>query len=411
MTGEVIKEFLVGLGFGVDDASLAKFNKSIASAAFRVTALYAAIKVAAAGIFFSISKISEGFEQMGYEYRIIAPAINKALILRQALLSAYRAAGIDIVKAVQQSVLFNYSLTKTKYALEAIYKSVGLKFLPILTQQMDKFRSQIYANMPKIQASLEKMVGFIFRAFEATVILGERVWSILGRVWEFFIKLDEATNGWSTRIVGFIAVWKLLNLSFLATPLGAILGGLVALLALFDDFETWKEGGKSLFDWSSFVPIIDAVKNAVGGVVWVFVSLNNVIVNLFNAIERLFTGDLSGFFNLLAVAGNNVTAIFSNLWKVISGIGSALGGLNTVAANGLVKLFGAATSAGPLLQSVQQPAPLGNSQSAGVSQRVSQEPNILVQGSADATATGKAVAAEQGKVNFDLTRNLKSATQ
>ena len=57
MNGEVIKSFLVGLGFGVDDASLAKFNKAIQSATVRVTAMYATIQTAAAGIFFSISKI------------------------------------------------------------------------------------------------------------------------------------------------------------------------------------------------------------------------------------------------------------------------------------------------------------------------------------------------------------------
>ena len=90
MTGELIKSFLVGLGFGVDDASLAKFNQAIASATLRVAALYGSIKVAAAGIVFGLSDISEGFEKLGYEYRIIAPAINKALVLRRELLEGLR---------------------------------------------------------------------------------------------------------------------------------------------------------------------------------------------------------------------------------------------------------------------------------------------------------------------------------
>src|ERR1019366_5580168 len=103
----VIKSFLVGLGFGVDDASLAKFNKAIASASLKVAALYGSTQVAASGIVLGISKISEGFEQMGYEYRIIAPAINKALTLRRELLKAYSAAGINIVKVIQSSVRLN----------------------------------------------------------------------------------------------------------------------------------------------------------------------------------------------------------------------------------------------------------------------------------------------------------------
>lgn len=73
MEGEVIKSFLVGLGFGVDDASLSKFNKAIASATLKVTALYTAVNAAASGIVFGISKISEASSSwvtsIGLSYR------------------------------------------------------------------------------------------------------------------------------------------------------------------------------------------------------------------------------------------------------------------------------------------------------------------------------------------------------
>ncbi len=238
MTGEVIKSFLVGLGFDVDDASLAKFNKAIVGATVKVAALYGSIKLSSAAIFYSISKISEGFEEMGYQYRLIAPAINKAILLRNELLKAYAAAGLNIQKAVVESVKFNFALTKTKFAFEAIYKSVGVRFLPLLTQQMDIFRRQIYANMPKIQDRLEKFIQVIFQAFNATIILGTRVWSILERVYDFFAKLHEATGGWSTVIVGVIAAWKLLNLAFLATPLGAILASRISVEGTGDRLGT-----------------------------------------------------------------------------------------------------------------------------------------------------------------------------
>ena len=128
MTGEVIKSFLVGLGFDVDDAGLAKFNKSIKDATLKVTALYGSINATTGLIVKGLSDISEGFESIGYQYRIIAPSINKAILLRQELFKAYRAAGINIVQVVRNAVLLNFSLTKTKYALEAIYKSVGSRF-------------------------------------------------------------------------------------------------------------------------------------------------------------------------------------------------------------------------------------------------------------------------------------------
>lgn len=410
MTGEVIKSFLVGLGFGVDDASLAKFNKAIASASVRVLALYTSIKVAAAGIFYGIAKISEGFEQMGYEYRIIAPAINKALMLRQALLSAYRAAGINIVKVVQQSVLFNFSLAKTKFALEAIYKSVGAKFLPLLTKQMDVFRSKIYANMPRIQAALEKFVNFVFKAFDATAILGGRLFSILERVYGFFRQLDDATNGWSTIILGAVAAWKVLNLAFLTTPLGMLLTGFTALLALWDDFKTFQEGGESLINWGSrttqmivgIVTVIGALGAAIGAVVgamkaWAIIQTVINFLLTANPIGLIIVG-------VTALIGL-ITALAVKL-GYLKGVGDALSGIGSK----VMGVFGGAGAA-PTMNSVMQPAPLMPPGGGGVNQKVSQETNILVQGSADAAATGKAVAGEQGKVNFDMTRNMRSATR
>ena len=121
--GEVIKSFLVGLGFDVDDSSLSVFNNSIKTAALRVTALYGTINAFAGSMVYAFSKISEGFEEMGYQYHIIAPAINKAIVLRQELLKAYSSAGINIRKVIVDSIRLNMSLAKTKFAMEAIYKS------------------------------------------------------------------------------------------------------------------------------------------------------------------------------------------------------------------------------------------------------------------------------------------------
>lgn len=437
MNGDVIKSFLVGLGFGVDEASLARFNKAIVSATARVGALYAGIKVAAAGIFWGISRISEGFEQMGYEYRIIAPAINKALLLRQALLSAYRAAGVNITRAVQQSVLFNFSLAKTKFALEAIYKSVGLKFLPLLTKQMDIFRTKIYANLPKIKSVLEGFVAFVFKAFEATTILGSRVWSILERVWDLFKKLDDATGGWSTKIIGAIAAWNLLNLSFLKTPLGLIIAGLLTILALFDDFKTWQEGGQSLIDWGNnfnrvlaiTVGIIASIPIILGAASFAMrawagaVSFAEGVMVAFNAVMSAYryimiAVNLAMLANpvgvmiaaFLALAG--VVALVYLKWDTLKRwFGEFFDWASEKLANfsnGIASVFGKANP--NFSGTFVNPNPL-YPQPSGVNQRVSQETNIIVQGSADATAVGKSVAGEQSRVNYDMSRNLKSPTK
>ncbi len=434
MNGDVIKSFLVGLGFGVDEASLAAFNKSIANASLKVAALYGSIQVMSAGIFAGVAKISDSFEEMGYSLRLIAPAINKAIQLRGALLSAYSAAGINLQKAAQQSVIFNFSLAKTKFALEAIYKSVGLKFIPVLTKQMDVFRKQLYANMPRIQAALEKFVNFILKAFDATTRLGSRVWSILERVYDFFVKLDKATDGWSTVILSVIAAWKLLNLSFLATPLGMLLTGFIALLALWDDFKTFKEGGQSLINWGSettktivgIVAVIGTLAAAIGGIVlalklWAIGQAAVNAVMLLNPIGILIAS-VTALIALLGVLAVKMGLLKSLGIDSLSGLGSKvlnfMGGASPNVEKNVAALNpGSGTdqkkdpqNSGPVLGPMMNP--LGSNVSNKTStQHVSQETTINVQGSPNANATGSAIAGEQSRVNFDLARNLKGATR
>lgn len=398
---DVIKSFLVGLGFGVDDASLAKFNKSIASATLRVTALYASTKLAAAGIVAGISEVSKGFEQMGYEYHIIAPAINKALLLRQELLKSYRLAGINIQKVVKDSIKLNLSLTKTKFAFEAIYKSVASRFFERITKQSDLFRDKIYANMPKIQKVLEGFVNVVFRALDVTTILGARLWSILGRVWDFFVELDHVTGGWSTKIIAVIAAWKLLNLSFLATPLGAIIAGLVGILALFDDFETWKEGGKSLFNWAPFVPVINAVADALA-------NLKKYVVDLFSGNWSAVLGDwlnaLGSILGVLAAIGEWILRI-SGLGSAFDKVVNKLSDLGAGAIN-----FFKGGPAAPTAQPVVNPIGTNNTNNA-TNQNVQQQTTVHIQGVPDAAGVGNAVSGVMQKNNFDLVRNLQGSVR
>lgn len=415
---EVIKSFLVGLGFGVDDASLSKFNKAITSATLKVTALYAATKVAAAGIVKGISEVSKGFEQMGYEYHLIAPAINKALVLRRELLKSYQLAGINIRKVVKDSINLNLSLTKTRFAFEAVYKSVASRFFERLTKQSDLFRTKLYANMPRIQRALEGLVNFVFKALDITNILGARLWSILGRVYDFFVMLDRVTGGWSTKILAVAAAWKFFNLSFLATPLGMLLSLGVALLALWDDFMTFREGGESLIDWGGetvrtmigVAAAIGTVAVAIYGVVgamrlyttvagavraasaaWAAVqwALNAAMVaNPIGAVIAAVT-TLIGLLGVLYYKWDAIKQGFSSIGSLFSGLGA-----------GILNFAGGGAPLG-----------VGSNTANTTNQTVTQQTNISVQGVPDAKGVGNLVSGVMAKNNFDLVRNLQGSVR
>jgi hypothetical protein len=399
MTGEVIKQFLVSLGFGVDDKSLKGFTKALTGAVTKVTAMAAAVKVMAAGTFIGIAKISEGFEELGYSTRMIAPAINKAILLRKAMMSAYKDAGINIVQAVQQSIKFNFSLAKTRFQLEGIVKSTAIKFLPMLTKQMDIFRQKVSANMPKILAVLERFVKFIFKAFEGVVLLGARLWSILGRVWDLLEKLDDITGGWSTKIIAVVAAWKLLNLAFITTPIGMILTGLIALLALYDDFMTWQEGGDSLFDWGAWIPAIDAFTDAMK-IAWDAIKqMWSVVTSLWGAFKKLFSGDFKGFFGGLADAASKLLGVLKSIydyWAKIFEFGGKFGGAVLDKVTGLFS---------------DSPALGSTTNTTANTQQVKQETNIHVHGVSDPKAAASTVMGGQQQVNANLARNMKGAAR
>ncbi len=412
MNGDVIKSFLVGLGFGVDDASLAKFNKAIASATLKVAALYGSIKVTSAGIVYGLSQISEGFEKMGYEYRIIAPAINKALVLRRELLKAYSLAGINIVKVVQSSVRLNLSLTKTKYAFEAIYRSVASRFFDTLARQSDLFRQKIYANMPKIQAALENFVKAVFRALEVTLILGNRLWQILTRVYDFFALLDAKTSGWSTAILAAAAAWRFLNLSFLATPLGLLLVGFTALLALWDDFKTFQEGGQALINWGSETTrIMVGLAGAIGGVA---VAVGGVILAMraYAVVQAIVNAVM--FANPIGLIIGGVIALtalltyLDNKWQLfgghISGFFSGLGGKILDFASGTNVAANAANN--PATNPLANPIGSAVNHNSQTNQNVSMQNNFNVVGVSDPGANAKAIAGEQTRVAGAISRNL-----
>lgn len=60
----------------------------------------------------------------------------------------------------------------------------------------------------------------------------------------------------------FIGLLKLLRLAFLASPIGIILALGAALALLWDDWKVWKDGGKSLIDWS-WLNGMDAIINKI----------------------------------------------------------------------------------------------------------------------------------------------------
>jgi hypothetical protein len=427
--GEVIKSFLVGLGFDVDESSLAAFNKSIQSAAIKVTTLYGAITALAGSAAYAISKISDSFEELGFQFHTIAPQINKALILRAETLNAYAAAGINIRKTIAESLKLNLSLSKTKIVLDAIYKSVGSKFFGLLTKQSDAFRKKLYQNMPAIINVIEKLVGFIFKALDSVTKLGQIAADVFGRIadffrplYEYFTKIDDATEGWVGKILKLSAVFGALLLIF--GPIGAAIAG---LFLLFDDFETYQAGGKSLFNWGPVVPYINGIVDAGKVLVAVYKDVVDIILNVALAFYQAFKGDTHGELASWKSAGEGLVTVFTKLWDVFQGIDSAIasvvGKIEAPAFAAIGRFFGIGSGTdgqapgvpGIQLNPAKHPGmdqPLGSTGSSSTKNiTATLQTNINVNGAANASTVGQAAADQGSKNQGALIRNFGAAAQ
>ena len=140
-----------------------------------------------------------------------------------------------------------------KYA--AIYKRLGIdqnQAAKASTRFMQQFRlmgAVITAVRDKLAISLEPAI--------------ERGIDLLYQFEEWVHRLSNRTKEWIVGIGAFVAVWRVMSMAIMQTPLGRLLALGAAVAALYDDYKTWQAGGKSLINWADWKPGIDAAIDAI----------------------------------------------------------------------------------------------------------------------------------------------------
>lgn len=153
----------------------------------------------------------------------------------------------DLTKSGNEFMTEYRDLTMiTKTGFQVIVMQAGKALIPVLRLLNQLIQSGIHAFSqlnPQIKQGLA--VGLRF--------------AMLALMFGAFIKVFAAIARFLPILKSFIGLLKLLNLAFLASPIGIILALAAALGALYDDYKTWREGGKSLFDWSKWTNGIESI--------------------------------------------------------------------------------------------------------------------------------------------------------
>lgn len=112
--------------------------------------------------------------------------------------------------------------------------------------------------------------------------------------------------------------WRLLNAAMLASPITWVLALAGALLLLYDDYKTWKEGGKSLIDWDKWEPAINFALTAIEKL-WTGVKrLKDELIKLFGIDPK--TWSIKFEFDSLKKQFNELSKMLDTIGKLLNAI-------------------------------------------------------------------------------------------
>lgn len=376
---DTIREFLVGLGFKVDETGQKKFAESVQSATVQVIKLGMAVKTASAAVVASVGVIADQMEalyfasqrtgaavaniqalgfaaaQMGSSaeaargsleslarfmrnspgaegllhsigvqtreangalrdtteimadlggrfasmpyYR--ANAYAQALGIDEKTLMAmreglggfgdeYRAmlatAGLDSQEAAKSSHEFMIEVRSLGAAFVILGQKVATTLTGKLSGDLRRFRDGVVDNFGRIAGIVEKVASGVLMVADVISTLALRGMQAISAVVDWFNGLDGTVKTIIETVAALGLAWKLLSAGFLATPIGRIVAVGAAILALYDDYKVWKEGGKSLIDWSQWEPGIKAAGQAIR---WLRDLLSDMMYRAIAAVDAV----------------------------------------------------------------------------------------------------------------------------
>ncbi|HAT2954288.1 TPA: lytic transglycosylase catalytic [Citrobacter freundii] len=197
--------------------------------------------------------------------------------------------GFNADKAAVQSNKFMTSMRGLTSLFGIMRDKIGSNLAGGLAGSLDSLRRRILDNFPKIEETLTKVIKGVIWLANAFTRMAWRLIQGAGSVIDWWKRLDEGSKNLLKIFGALLVAWRLLNSAFLKSPIGIITTLILAIGLLYDDYQTWKEGGKSLIDWSKWEPAIEKAKKAI---LWLrdkLLELKDSVGGWQNSLEILAT--------------------------------------------------------------------------------------------------------------------------
>ncbi|EJM8618630.1 hypothetical protein NO721_003386 [Klebsiella pneumoniae] len=210
---------------------------------------------------------------------------------------------------------------------------IGSSLADGLAGSLDRLRRQILENFPKIEGAITGTVKGILWAGEMVGRVIYRLIQLGQSISDWWDSLDKQSQQLIELIGALTAAWWMLNRAMLASPITWVLGLAAAIALLWEDYQTWKEGGKSLIDWGKWKPEVDAALKMVGDLKQTVLDLGKALAKLLNIDPKSwslkwdfsnFITQMGEFSKMLSMIGDLINAIKDGRWSDAASIGRAL---------------------------------------------------------------------------------------
>ncbi|MDH1068935.1 phage tail tape measure protein [Acinetobacter johnsonii] len=187
----------------------------------------------------------------------------------------------------------------TKTGFQVIVMQAGKALIPILKLLNTLIMAGVSA-FSQLNPQIKEGLGIALRFGMAALVLGAFI-KTFGMIFKFIPMLK-----------GFIGLLKLFRLAFLASPIGIILALASALYLLYDDYKTWKEGGKSLIDWSKWTNGIDKIIAKIKDFLAMLEKVKDKVVNF---VQKIVSDPIAAVQDVVETAKDVAKNAVDNITK------------------------------------------------------------------------------------------------
>jgi hypothetical protein len=202
-------------------------------------------------------------------------------------------------------------------------------------------QKSMIANSPQIIRGLNTIVSLFTTIGAVIAHLAIGGVEFIAEFSEWFDHLSVSGQHLIEMFGALVVAWRVLGFALLASPMGALMGIIAAVLLLFDDYATWKSGGKSEIDWGKWMPDLIKIRNVITGITDHIGGWHGVFIAILAYVGGTW---IIGMLGVMATLGTAIAGVATTIAGVTASLVAA-----GVAAAGTMASIGALAALPALL--------------------------------------------------------------